>query len=230
MEPVPAYPARILLHSPRALAVIDRIRKIWIPCLMTNATDPSLESGIRPAAGAQAMPPVLAIAGWSGAGKTTLLTVVIPLLRSAGIRVALVKHAHHRFDVDHPGKDSFRLRKAGADQVLLTSGRRFALMVERPAERDPVLQEELRRIDWQACDLILVEGFRDGQIPKLEVHRPLLGRPLLAATDPHILGIATDTPAEIHTGLPVLDLNAPEGIVRFILSATGLTRAADTLP
>lgn len=197
---------------------------------MTNATEPFREHGLRPAAGTGEMPPVLALAGWSGAGKTTLLTAVIPLLRDADIRVALVKHAHHRFDVDHPGKDSFRLRKAGADQVLLTSDRRFALMVERPAEGEPVLQEELERINWRSCDLILVEGFREAPLPKLEVHRPLLGRPLLAATDPHIIGIATDAPAAIRTRLPVLDLNAPEDIGRFILSATGISRSPGTAP
>lgn len=161
--------------------------------------------------------PILGIAGWSGAGKTTLLAAVIPILVGRGVRIALIKHAHHRFDVDYPGKDSHTLRVAGASQVLLTSGRRFALIHERETPRDPVLAEELAHLDQAAADLILVEGFRHERLPKLEVHRPALGKPALFPEDGAIIAVATDKMQALTTTLPLLDLNAPESVARFIL-------------
>ena len=175
---------------------------------------------LRPAA---AKRPILGLSGWSGAGKTSLLCALIPLLREGGMRIALIKHAHHRFDVDHPGKDSYRLRKAGAGQVLLTSGQRYALMVERFAPRtDPVLAEELERLDQSVCDLILVEGFRHERMPKIEIHRPSLGKPTLFDADPGVIAVATDAPATVRTVLPLLDLNDPATISRFILDLPGI--------
>lgn len=161
--------------------------------------------------------PILGFAGWSGSGKTTLLAAVIPLLVQRGVRVALIKHAHHRFDVDHPGKDSHTLRKAGASQVLLTSGRRFALMHERAQEKDPVLAEELAHLDQSSVDLVLVEGFRGERFPKLEVYRPALEKPAMHPGDTCIIAVATDAaPGVLSTELHLLDLNDACAVAEFI--------------
>jgi molybdopterin-guanine dinucleotide biosynthesis adapter protein len=164
--------------------------------------------------------PVLGFAAWSGTGKTTLLSQLIPLLREAGLRIGLIKHAHHEVEVDQPGKDSHRLRKAGAEQVLLTTGRRWALMAERRELRDPVLAEEISRLDQQALDLLLVEGFRDARFPKIELLRATgeADRAPLHLTDDSIIAVATDgSYAGLRTRLPILDLNDPMAISRFIL-------------
>ncbi|ABI56951.1 molybdopterin-guanine dinucleotide biosynthesis protein B [Alkalilimnicola ehrlichii MLHE-1] len=161
--------------------------------------------------------PVVGVAGWSGAGKTTLLEGVIRSLSATGLRVGLVKHAHHRFDVDKPGKDSYRLREAGAGQVLLTSGRRFALMVERPAtQSDPLLSEELARLDQSRLDLIVVEGFRHERFPKIEVYRPRFSERPLHPDDPAIIAVATDEPAAVAPGHITLPLNDPEAVADFL--------------
>jgi molybdopterin-guanine dinucleotide biosynthesis adapter protein len=165
--------------------------------------------------------PVLGFAGWSGAGKTTLLEALIPRLRTAGLGIALLKHAHHRVDVDQPGKDSHRLRAAGAHQVLLSSSQRRALMIERTHPGEPALDDELRWFDRslsEACDLILVEGFRDQRLPKIEVHRPALGRPLLFPDDPCIIAIASTAPPQPAPPpqLPLFELDRPEVLARFI--------------
>ncbi len=160
--------------------------------------------------------PILGFAAYSGTGKTTLLTQLIPLLREHGIRIAMIKHAHHNFDIDQPGKDSYELRKAGAGQMLITSSRRWALMVERETPEDPVLAEMIARLDLKAVDLVLVEGFKHEAFPKIELHRPSLGKPLLFPEDPDILAVASDTPGQIDTALPVLDLNDPTAIAAFI--------------
>lgn len=159
--------------------------------------------------------PVLGFAAWSGTGKTTLLSRVLPILRQAGLRCALLKHAHHSFDIDQPGKDSYELRKAGADQVLIASRWRWALMVESERERDPPLDEMLQRLDPAQADIVLVEGFKHERMPKIELHRPALGRPLLYPDDPDIIAIASDEPLE--TPLPRLDLNDPAAIAAFIV-------------
>lgn len=168
-----------------------------------------------------ASPPVLGFAAWSGTGKTTLLTRLLPLFTARGLRVGMVKHAHHAFDIDQPGKDSWLLRQAGASQTLIASSRRWALMVERPAEasgqRDLELEDLVARLDTGALDLILVEGFKHAPVPKIEVHRPSLGRPLLAPGDPHIVAVATDAPLAPEPAVPLLDLNDPPAIARFIL-------------
>ncbi len=162
--------------------------------------------------------PIIGFAAWSGTGKTTLLEAVIPRLREAGLRLALVKHAHHAFDVDHPGKDSYQLRKAGADQVLVTSGSRWALMREREEERDPILAEEIARLDQDSVDLLLVEGFRGERFPKIELLRETgRDRPPLFHNDDAIIAVATTANHPLDTALPRLSMNDPDGVARFIL-------------
>lgn len=165
---------------------------------------------------ATARKPLLGVAAYSGSGKTTLLKQVIPLLTAAGLRVGLIKHSHHGFDIDYPGKDSYELRKAGAEQVMIASGRRRALIIETPPQTDPALAELLTQLDQERLDLILVEGFKHERLPKLEVHRPSLGRPPLYPDDPNIIAVATDA-AELP-GVTTLDLNRPEAIAAFIRS------------
>lgn len=160
--------------------------------------------------------PILGFAAFSGTGKTTLLTQLIPLLRAEGIRVGLIKHAHHDFDIDKPGKDSYELRKAGAAQVLVASSQRWALMVETPNQPEAQLGELITRLDQTALDLILVEGFRHVPFTKIELHRPALGHPLLCKEDNAIIAVASDAPLDLPNNLPLLDLNNPAAIARFI--------------
>ncbi|HIP53249.1 MAG TPA: molybdopterin-guanine dinucleotide biosynthesis protein B [Chromatiales bacterium] len=162
--------------------------------------------------------PLLGFAAFSGTGKTTLLKRLIPLLNDKGLRVGLIKHAHHDVEFDTPGKDSYELRKAGASPVLLSSARRWALMVERDNPCDPILQDEVWRFDPKEIDLLLVEGFRHEAFAKIELHRPLLGKPLLFPDDPHIVAIATDEPLSVTTTLPFMDLNDHAAIAGFILN------------
>jgi molybdopterin-guanine dinucleotide biosynthesis protein MobB len=160
---------------------------------------------------------VLGFAAWSGTGKTTLLVKLLPELRTRGLRVGMIKHAHHTFDVDRPGKDSYELRKAGANPVLLASSRRWVLMTDLEQPREPVLQEMLARFDAAALDVILVEGLKHEDFPKIELHRPVLGKGLLFPDDPSIIAVATDAPLGQATRLPVLDLNDVEAIADFVL-------------
>jgi len=162
--------------------------------------------------------PVLGFAAYSGVGKTTLLKQVIPLLVNSGLRVVLVKHAHHDFDIDKPGKDSYELRRAGAEQVLITSARRRALMIENPVEKDPLLDDELKYLHQEDADLILVEGFRHESFPKIELFRPATGHEPLYVSDKDIIAVATDDELPQSTALPVLDINDPAAIVKFICS------------
>lgn len=166
------------------------------------------------------MPPVVGFAAFSGTGKTTLLKRLLPLLSERGLRVGVVKHAHHGFDIDHPGKDSYELRKAGAAQMLIASRARWALMVEHVRDREPRLDEVLLELDQGALDLVLVEGFKEERFPKIELHRPSLGAPLLYPRDDTIIAIATDAPLPQPTQLPLLDLNRPDEIAAFIVERT----------
>lgn len=165
--------------------------------------------------------PVFGFAGWSGSGKTTLIERLIPLLVDRGLRVSLIKHAHHAFDVDRPGKDSWRHRQAGATEVLLASDRRWALMHELRGATEPGLDDLLARLS--PCDLVLVEGYKREALPKLEVHRPALGKPLLHPDDPHIVAVATDRRLDI--GLPQLDLDDVRAVASFVLHQVGLQPA-----
>jgi molybdopterin-guanine dinucleotide biosynthesis protein B len=157
---------------------------------------------------------VFGFAGYSGSGKTTLIEQLIPRFVVAGIKVSLIKHAHHEFDIDKPGKDSHRHREAGAVEVMITSEKRWALMHELRGAPEPGLEEQLGRLS--PCDLVLVEGYKRSAIPKLEIHRPALGQELLAPQDPNIVAIAADGP--VATRLPVLDLNHPEQVAEFIMA------------
>jgi molybdopterin-guanine dinucleotide biosynthesis adapter protein len=156
---------------------------------------------------------VFGFAGWSGSGKTTLIEKLIPRFVQRGLKVSLIKHAHHSFDVDQPGKDSYRHRHAGAAEILVTSSRRWVLMHELRGAHEPSFDEQVRRIS--PCDLLIVEGFKHAPIPKLEVWRAVTGEPLLHPNDPHIVAIASD--ARVETRLPQLDLNDDAGIAQFIL-------------
>ena len=146
---------------------------------------------------------VIGLAGWSGAGKTTLLRGLIPYFRDQGLRVSVIKHAHHSFDVDVPGKDSWLHRQAGAAEVLVSSGLRWALMHELRGAEEPTLPELLARLS--RVDLVIVEGFKREPHRKVEVHRAANGKPALFPDDPAIVGIATDT--KLETQLPVVHLD-----------------------
>jgi molybdopterin-guanine dinucleotide biosynthesis adapter protein len=146
---------------------------------------------------------VIGVAGWSGAGKTTLISRVIPYLREQGLRVSVIKHAHHEFDVDVPGKDSWIHRQSGAEEVLVSSANRWALMHELRGAAEPSLPDLLRKMS--PVDLLIVEGFKSEPYRKIEVHRKDSGKPPLFPDDPAIAGIATD--AEIETILPIAHLD-----------------------
>jgi molybdopterin-guanine dinucleotide biosynthesis protein B len=162
--------------------------------------------------------PVLGVCAYSGTGKTTLLEGLIPLFKDRGVRLALVKHAHHSFDIDHPGKDSYRFRRAGAEQVLIGSRHRVALIKENAdPDQEPRLAKLLPLIDVSGLDLVLVEGFKHEPIPKIELYRPALGRPMIHADDPDVIAVATDAPFPLVRELPVLDLNDPNEIATFVV-------------
>ena len=152
-------------------------------------------------------------AGWSGSGKTTLIEKLIPRFAKRGLRVSLIKHAHHTFDVDHPGKDSYRHRHAGASEILVTSSRRWVLMHELRGAPEPSFEEQLKH--FSPCDLLLVEGFKFAPIPKLEVWRAETDEPLLHPNDEHIIALAAD--AKVDTALPLFDLNDDAAIAGFVL-------------
>lgn len=155
---------------------------------------------------------VLGIVGWSGSGKTTLLVAVLPLLRASGLTVSTIKHAHHGFDMDQPGKDSYRHRLAGAHEVLVASSRRWALLHEAEGpEAD--LQTLLARME--PVDLVLVEGFKSHPYPKLEVYRPELGKPSLWDQEPQVIAVASDSTPDIGTRI-LLPLNQPKIIAAWI--------------
>lgn len=161
--------------------------------------------------------PVLGFAAFSGTGKTTLLRQLIPLLRAQGLGIAMIKHAHHQFDIDQPGKDSYLLRKAGAQQMLIASDQRWALMHEYAHTSEPSLATLITQLDPAITDLILVEGFKNEAIAKIELHRPSLNKPLLCTHDPHIIALACDEPIALALDIPLLPLNEPQPIAHFIL-------------
>lgn len=158
------------------------------------------------------------IAGYSGSGKTTLIERLIPRLRARGLTVSVIKHAHHGFDIDKPGKDSYRHREAGASEVMLTGNARWALLHELRGAPEPTLDAYLSR--FSPCDLVLVEGFKHEPVPKLEVHRPAHGKPPLWPDNPHVVAVAADAP--VDTTLPVLDLNDIDAIADFVITTLDL--------
>jgi len=162
------------------------------------------------------------LAGWSGSGKTTLLERLIPAIAAEGFVVATLKHAHHGFDLDRPGKDSWRHRQAGASEIMVSSARRWAIVHELRGEPELDLAELIERMS--PADLVLVEGFKREPIPKLEIHRPSLAKPLLAPGDPRIIAIASDA-SVAGIDLPQFRLDDVPGIARFILAHSGLRTA-----
>jgi molybdopterin-guanine dinucleotide biosynthesis protein B len=161
---------------------------------------------------------IFGLAGWSGSGKTTLLTGIVPELAARGLAVSTIKHAHHEFDIDRPGKDSWRHRAAGAREVMVASSRRWAIMRELRGDPEPSLDELAARMS--PVDLLLVEGWKRHPHPKLEVHRPALGKPLLYPEDPHIVAIASDEP--LAAPIPLLPLGDPAAVAAFIADHLGL--------
>jgi molybdopterin-guanine dinucleotide biosynthesis protein B len=160
---------------------------------------------------------IFGLAGWSGSGKTTLLAALIPELAARGLTVSTIKHAHHEFDIDRPGKDSWRHRQAGAREVMVASSRRWALMHELRDAPEPPFEDLVARMS--PVDLLLVEGWKWHPHPKLEVHRPSLGKSLLYPEDPHIVAIASDEP--IAAPIPLLPLTDASTIADFILDHLG---------
>lgn len=159
---------------------------------------------------------VLGIAGWSGSGKTTLIEGLLPLCVAQGLKVAVIKQTHHDFEVDQPGKDSWRHRLAGAGEVLLTGPQRWMLINELRGAPEPPLEAHLARLS--PCDLVLVEGFRHARLPKLEVWRAVLGKPWLHPDDPDFLAVAADQPPPAGSRpMRHLDLDDVAGILSFIL-------------
>lgn len=157
---------------------------------------------------------VFGFAASSGVGKTTLMERLIPLLVARGMRVSVIKHAHHGFDIDQPGKDSYRHRAAGATEVLVSSGVRWALMHELRDATEPSLTDLMARLS--PCDIVLIEGFKREPVPRIEVHREAAGVPLLYPHDPHIVAIASDVP--LQAPLPVFALDDPGGLAEFMLA------------
>jgi len=161
---------------------------------------------------------IFGIAGWSGSGKTTLVEKLIPLFVAHGLKVSLIKHAHHSFDVDQAGKDSYRHRHAGCSEVLVTSSKRWALMHELRGAPEPDFAQLIKRVS--PCDLLLVEGFKREKLPKLEVYRASVGESLLHPQDPDIVAVASDQ--RVDTRLPQFDLNDAPGIAGFMLKHSGI--------
>ena len=163
-------------------------------------------------------PPVLGFAAYSGTGKTSLLSRLIPILKEKGLRVGVIKCSHHDVEIDKPGKDSYQLRAAGATPVMLVSPYRRVIITEFVPPRDLKLQEQLALFPTQEVDLILVEGCKEEAFSKIELHRPILGKPLLYPQDKHIIALASDQALATPDYLPCLDLNDPLAIADFILA------------
>ena len=154
---------------------------------------------------------------YSGTGKTTLLIKLISILSGKGIRIGMIKHAHHEFDIDQPGKDSYKLRKAGAKEMLIGSENRWALMVDAENDKKFTLDDHIQQMDQDNLDLILVEGFKLEAISKIELTRPSLGNDLFFPKDENVIAVATDEPLSVTTDIPILDINNADEIAAFIL-------------
>jgi molybdopterin-guanine dinucleotide biosynthesis adapter protein len=163
---------------------------------------------------------VFGFAGYSGSGKTTLIEKVIPELIASGVRVSLIKHAHHSFDIDKPGKDSYRHREAGAHEVLIASSQRWVLMHELRDEQEPSLDDLLQH--FSECDLVLVEGYKFSTVPKMEIFRAEHGKPRLDAKTHNIVAVATSAPIHKEASIQV-DLNNPRAIADFVLKFCGFS-------
>ena len=161
--------------------------------------------------------PILGFCAYSGTGKTTLLRQIIPLLKQRGLRVSVIKHAHHDFDLDFPGKDSYELRKSGADQTVICTMTRMATITEfsRP-DQEPDLQQIIDSLDHSRADIVLVEGYKDTRFPKIELHRAALRKPYLFDKDDSVIAIACDAQPPHDLSIPVLDINDIDSIAKFI--------------
>ena len=157
---------------------------------------------------------IFGLAGWSGSGKTTLMVNLIPELVGRGLSVSTMKHAHHDFDIDQPGKDSYEHRLAGASEVMISASKRWALMHEVRGDNEPSIDELITRMT--PVDLLIVEGFKSHAHPKMEIHRPELGKPLLQSNDPEIIAVASNEKL-INLTVPVFNLNDIIGIADFII-------------
>jgi len=164
---------------------------------------------------------IFGLCGWSGSGKTTLMAAIVPELIARGITVSTVKHAHHAFDLDQPGKDSWRHREAGAREVMIASGRRWALQHELRGDPEPPLDELVAKMT--PVDLLLIEGFKFHPHPKIEVYRPLLGKPVRYPEDPFVVAVASDDWLP-RVPLPCLPLSDPATVASFILGHDGRPR------
>ena len=163
------------------------------------------------------LPPLIGFAAWSGTGKTTLLEKVIPIFKEKGLRVAVIKHAHHDFDIDHEGKDSYKLRKAGAVDTIVASGKRWALIHENEeTQTEPDLWALLSELNTHQLDIVLVEGFKHEAFPRIELYRTELNKALLYPDDKEIIAIATDSNDNMTHVISQLDINKPQQIVNFI--------------
>jgi len=161
---------------------------------------------------------IIGLAGWSGAGKTTLIAKLIPGILARGLKVSTLKHAHHGFDVDRPGKDSYEHRMAGATEVLVASEKRFALMHELRDEPEPRLPELLAKLS--PVDLVIIEGYKREPHPKLEVFRASIAKPLIHPDDPHVVAIASDVPLP-HAKVPRVSLDDTAAIIDILLARAG---------
>jgi molybdopterin-guanine dinucleotide biosynthesis protein B len=168
---------------------------------------------------------VFGFAGWSGSGKTTLIEALVPILVGRGLVVSLIKHAHHGFDVDQPGKDSWRHRQAGCAEVLVSSAARWALMHELRGAPEPTFAEGLARLS--PCDIVLLEGYKTVPVPKLEIWRSSVGKPPLHPGDAHVVALATDDRSAAPTDLPVFDLDDVRGIAEFVVERAAAWPASD---
>ena len=163
--------------------------------------------------------PLIGLCAYSGTGKTTLLTRLLPIFTERNLRIGVVKHAHHRFDIDHPGKDSYEFRRSGACQVAVASKNRTAWVKEHPRNRnEPELRDALSALEIEDLDIVIAEGFKNENFPKIELHRKELGKPLLCTDDNRIIALATDACVDAPPGLHLLDLNNPNQIADFIVS------------
>jgi molybdopterin-guanine dinucleotide biosynthesis adapter protein len=162
---------------------------------------------------------IFGLAGWSGSGKTTLIVKLIPELVGRGYSISTMKHAHHEFDIDQPGKDSYEHRQAGANEVMISASKRWALMHEVRDEEEPSVDELIARMS--PVDILLVEGFKWHAHPKMEIHRPVVGKPLLQLDDPEIIAVASDEELS-DLSVPVLELNNISAIADFIIKQNDL--------
>ena len=166
---------------------------------------------------------IFGLTGWSGSGKTTLVKRLVPELIGRGLRVSTMKHAHHGFDMDKPGKDSYVHREAGATEVMVSSRQRWVLQHENREAPEPSMEELIRYMT--PVDLVLVEGYKSYPHDKLEVYRAATGKPLMAAENHSIVAVATDAPGDVRIALPVLDLNDAGAIADFVIDRCGLIKA-----